>query len=144
MAHECGFMLLSTDRTKIVDPPQDLRVLRGNDAVLHCKFTVDRKLKQPTIQWKKDKHKITSSDNDDKYSEYSDGSLKITDVQMEDSGSYSCEISTKLDSVSATGSITVLDKPASPHSLELSEKKERSVTLSWMPGAENNSSVSGN
>uniref|UniRef100_A0A8C2AUK0 Neural cell adhesion molecule L1 n=1 Tax=Cyprinus carpio TaxID=7962 RepID=A0A8C2AUK0_CYPCA len=130
------------NRTKIVDPPQDLRVLRGNDAVLHCKFTVDHKLKQPTIQWKKDKHKITSSANDDKYSEYSDGSLKITDVQMEDSGSYSCEISTKLDSVSATGSITVLDKPASPHSLELSEKKERSVTLSWMPGAENNSPVS--
>uniref|UniRef100_A0A8C2D5S8 Neural cell adhesion molecule L1 n=1 Tax=Cyprinus carpio TaxID=7962 RepID=A0A8C2D5S8_CYPCA len=130
------------NRTKIVDPPQDLRVLRGDDAVLQCKYTVDHKLKQPTIQWKKDKHKITSSANDDKYSEYTDGSLKITDVQMEDSGIYSCEISTKLDSVSATGSITVQDKPGSPHSLGLSEKKDRSVTLSWMPGAENNSPVS--
>uniref|UniRef100_A0A8C2D724 Neural cell adhesion molecule L1 n=1 Tax=Cyprinus carpio TaxID=7962 RepID=A0A8C2D724_CYPCA len=139
---ECRFMLLSPDRTKIVDPPQDLRVLRGDDAVLQCKYTVDHKLKQPTIQWKKDKHKITSSANDDKYSEYTDGSLKITDVQMEDSGIYSCEISTKLDSVSATGSITVQDKPGSPHSLGLSEKKDRSVTLSWMPGAENNSPVS--
>uniref|UniRef100_A0A8C2H6D4 Neural cell adhesion molecule L1 n=1 Tax=Cyprinus carpio TaxID=7962 RepID=A0A8C2H6D4_CYPCA len=77
-----------------------------------------------------------------RYSEYTDGSLKITDVQMEDSGIYSCEISTKLDSVSATGSITVQDKPGSPHSLGLSEKKDRSVTLSWMPGAENNSPVS--
>uniref|UniRef100_A0A671P864 Neural cell adhesion molecule L1 n=1 Tax=Sinocyclocheilus anshuiensis TaxID=1608454 RepID=A0A671P864_9TELE len=130
------------NRTKIVDPPQDLRVLCGNDAVLHCKYTVDHKLKQPTIQWKKDKHKITSSANDDKYTEYADGSLKITDVQMEDTGSYSCEISTKLDSVSATGSITVLDKPGSPHSLELSEKMDHSVTLSWTPGAENNSPVS--
>uniref|UniRef100_A0A8C1Q3V7 L1 cell adhesion molecule, paralog b n=1 Tax=Cyprinus carpio TaxID=7962 RepID=A0A8C1Q3V7_CYPCA len=74
-----------------------------------------------------------------RYSEYTDGSLKITDVQMEDSGIYSCEISTKLDSVSATGSITVQDKPGSPYSLGLSEKKDRSVTLSWMPGAENNS-----
>ncbi|XP_058620145.1 neural cell adhesion molecule L1.1 isoform X2 [Onychostoma macrolepis] len=130
------------NRTKIVDPPQDLQVLRGDDAVLQCKYTVDHKLKQPTIQWKKDKHKITSSANDDKYTDYSDGSLKITDVQMEDSGIYSCEISTKLDSVSATGSITVQDKPGSPHSLELSEKKERRVTLSWMPGSENNSPVS--
>ncbi|XP_016426951.1 neural cell adhesion molecule L1.1-like [Sinocyclocheilus rhinocerous] len=130
------------NRTTIVDPPQDLRVLRGDDAVLQCKYTVDHKLKQPTIQWKKDKHKITSSANDDKYTEYADGSLKITDVQMEDTGSYSCEISTKLDSVSATGSITVQDKPGSPHSLELSERKERRVTLSWMPGAENNSPVS--
>ncbi|XP_016145729.1 neural cell adhesion molecule L1.1-like [Sinocyclocheilus grahami] len=130
------------NRTKIVNPPQDLRVLRGIDAVLHCKYTVDHKLKQPTIQWKKDKHKITSSANDDKYTEYADGSLKITDVQVEDTGSYSCEISTKLDSVSATGSITVLDKPGSPHSLELSEKMDRSVTLSWTPGTENNSPVS--
>ncbi|XP_043092354.1 neural cell adhesion molecule L1.1 isoform X2 [Puntigrus tetrazona] len=130
------------NRTKIVESPQDLRVLRGDDAVLQCKYTVDHKLKQPTIQWKKDKHKLTSSANDDKYTEYPDGSLKITDVRMEDSGVYSCEISTKLDSVSATGSITVQDKPASPHSLELSEKKERRVTLSWMPGAENNSPVS--
>uniref|UniRef100_A0A672SK23 Neural cell adhesion molecule L1.1-like n=1 Tax=Sinocyclocheilus grahami TaxID=75366 RepID=A0A672SK23_SINGR len=130
------------NRTKIVDPPQDLRVLRGDDAVLQCKYTVDHKLKQPTIQWKKDKHKITSSANDDKYTEYLDGSLKITDIRMEDSGIYSCEISTKLDSVSATGSITVQDKPGSPHSLELSERKERRVTLSWMPGAQNNSPVS--
>ncbi|XP_052449660.1 neural cell adhesion molecule L1.1 isoform X1 [Carassius gibelio] len=134
--------LVVLNRTKIVDPPQDLRVLRGDDAVLQCRFTVDHMLKQPTIQWKKDKHKITSSANDDKYTESPDGSLKITDVQMEDSGIYSCEISTKLDSVSATGSIVVLDKPGSPHSLELSEKKERSVTLSWMPGAENNSPIS--
>ncbi len=66
MGCECRFMLLSPDRTKIVDPPQDLQVLREDDAVLQCKYTVDHKLKQPTIQWKKDKHKITSSANNDK------------------------------------------------------------------------------
>ncbi|XP_050960944.1 neural cell adhesion molecule L1.1 isoform X2 [Labeo rohita] len=130
------------NRTKIVGPPQDLQVLRGNDAVLQCKFTVDHKLKQPTIQWKKDKQKIRSSAYDDKYTDYPDGSLKITDAQIEDTGIYSCEISTKLDSVGATGSITVQDKPDSPQSLELSEKEQRSVTLSWMPGPENNSPVS--
>ncbi|KAK2886193.1 hypothetical protein Q8A67_017030 [Cirrhinus molitorella] len=130
------------NRTKIVGPPQDLWVLRGNDAILQCKYTMDHRLKLPTIQWKKDKQKITSSAVDNRYSDFSNGSLKITDVQIKDSGIYSCEISTKLDSVSATGSITVQDKPGSPHSLKLSEEKERSVTLSWMPGAENNSPVS--
>ncbi|CAM4684069.1 unnamed protein product [Leuciscus chuanchicus] len=128
------------NRTKIVDPPQDLHVVRGNDAVLQCKYTVDHELKDPTVQWKKDGRKIDTSDN--KYTGYLDGSLKVTDVQMNDSGIYSCEISTKLDSDSATGSITVQDKPASPHSLELSEEMDRSVTLSWMPGADNNSPVS--
>ncbi|KAK7131749.1 hypothetical protein R3I93_018344 [Phoxinus phoxinus] len=129
------------NRTKIVDPPQDLHVVRGNDAVLQCKYTVDHKLKDPTVQWKKDGHKITTSP-DDKYAEYLDGSLKVTNVQMKDTGTYSCEISTKLDSDSAAGSITVQDKPASPHLLELSEKMDRSVTLSWTPGADNNSPVS--
>lgn len=66
MGRECRFMFLFPDRTKIVGPPQDLQVLRGNDAVLQCKFTVDHKLKQPTIQWKKDKQKIRSSAYDDK------------------------------------------------------------------------------
>lgn len=36
------------------------------------------------------------------------------------------------------------DIPGPPHTLELSEKMDRSVTLSWMPGAENNSPISGN
>jgi len=59
MSHECLFV--SPDRTKIVDPPQDLRVVRGNDAVLQCKYTVDHMFKDPTVQWKKDGHKITTS-----------------------------------------------------------------------------------
>ncbi|XP_051737186.1 neural cell adhesion molecule L1.1 isoform X1 [Ctenopharyngodon idella] len=130
------------NRTKIVDPPQNLQVVRGNDVVLQCKFTVDHKLKHPTIQWKKDGHKISASSNDDKYTEDLDGSLKVTNVQMKDTGIYSCEISTKLDSDSATGSITVQDIPGPPHTLELSEKMDRSVTLSWMPGPENNSPIS--
>ncbi len=47
-----------------------------------------------------------------RYTEYLDGSLKITAVGMEDSGNYSCEISTKLDSVSAAGSISVQGESA--------------------------------
>uniref|UniRef100_A0A8B9HUW7 Uncharacterized protein n=1 Tax=Astyanax mexicanus TaxID=7994 RepID=A0A8B9HUW7_ASTMX len=35
-----------------------------------------------------------------------------------------------------------VDKPDAPHSLRLSEKSSRSVTLSWIPGNENNSPVS--
>ncbi|XP_051517191.1 neural cell adhesion molecule L1.1-like [Myxocyprinus asiaticus] len=130
------------NRTKIVDPPQDLRVVRGNDVVLHCKYTLDQQLKYPTIQWKKEGYKIPASANYHKYTEYPDGSLKITDVQMMDTGIYSCEISTKLDSAMATGSITVQDKPGYPHSLEISEKTDHSITLSWTPGNENNSPVS--
>ncbi|XP_073669092.1 neural cell adhesion molecule L1.1 [Paramisgurnus dabryanus] len=129
------------NRTKIVAPPQHLRVIRGNDAVLQCKFSVDHRFKHPTLQWKKDGHKIAASANEDKYTEYSNGSLKVTDVQIQDSGEYGCEISTELDSDDASGSITVQDKPGAPLSVEISEKRERSVTLTWTAGDENNSPV---
>ncbi|XP_073731004.1 hemicentin-1 isoform X10 [Misgurnus anguillicaudatus] len=129
------------NRTKIVAPPQHLLVVRGNDVVLQCKFSVDHRLKHPTIQWKKDGYKIAASSNDDKYTDYPNGSLKVTDVQIQDSGEYGCEISTELDSDDANGSITVQDKPGAPLSVEISEKRERSVTLTWTAGNENNSPV---
>lgn len=100
-----------------------------------------------------------------------EGSLKVMGVQMKDSGVYSCEIITEWDSVKAIGFITVqgkavhthaaakkccsissqpyqclwfsTDKPDAPASVVMSEKKQRSVTLSWMAGNENNSPVSG-
>ncbi|NP_571458.1 neural cell adhesion molecule L1.1 precursor [Danio rerio] len=128
------------NRTKIVGPPQNLHVIRGSDAILHCKYTVDHNLKSPTVQWKKDGHKITASTSNDKYHEI-EGSLKVLDVQMEDMGIYSCGVSTTLDSDTASGYITVQDKPDPPQSLKLSEKMERSVTISWMPSVENNSPV---
>lgn len=37
-----------------------------------------------------------------------------------------------------------VDKPEPPHSLTLSEKANRSVTVSWSRGNDNNSPVSGN
>ncbi|XP_057219100.1 neural cell adhesion molecule L1.1 isoform X2 [Triplophysa rosa] len=129
--------------TKIVAPPQDLQVIRGMDALIQCKYSWDKRLKSPAIQWKKDGHKISASANHDKYSQDDvEGSLKVTDVQMDDSGVYSCEISTEWHSVNANSSITVQDKPDAPASVVMLEKKQRSVTLSWTAGNENNSPVS--
>ncbi|KAA0707341.1 Neural cell adhesion molecule L1.1 [Triplophysa tibetana] len=155
------------NRTIIVAPTQDLQVIRGKDALIQCKYRWDTRLKPPTIQWKKDGQKISAS----KYSQDDvEGSLKVMDVQMKDSGVYSCEIITEWDSVEAIGFITVQgkavnthtaankccsissqpyqclwfssDKPDAPASVAMSEKKQRSVTLSWMAGYENNSPVS--
>ncbi|KAG9269919.1 neural cell adhesion molecule L1.1-like [Astyanax mexicanus] len=130
------------NRTRIINPPQDLHVPRGQAAVLQCEYQVDQELLDPTILWRKDNNKIMTSAQDDKYTVFENGSLKITDVQQKDAGSYSCEVMTKLDADKASGSITVVDKPDAPHSLRLSEKSSRSVTLSWIPGNENNSPVS--
>ncbi|XP_072552144.1 neural cell adhesion molecule L1.1 isoform X2 [Salminus brasiliensis] len=135
-------MLVVMNRTQIINPPQDLHVLRGQSAVLQCEYQVDLELRDPTILWRKDGQKIMTSAQDDKYTVFENASLKITDVQQKDAGQYSCEVMTKLDADKASGSIIVVDKPGAPHSLQLSEQSSRSVTLSWIPGSENNSPVS--
>ncbi|KAK1801615.1 hypothetical protein P4O66_022186 [Electrophorus voltai] len=141
------------NRTQITNPPKDLLVLRGESAILHCQFHVDVQLLDPTVQWRKDNQKIAQSPQDDKYMIFENASLKISTVHSTDTGRYTCEIITKLDSDSATGSITVVVcmcecvsalyvyKPEAPHSLQLSDRKGHSVTLSWLAGNDNNSPV---
>ncbi|XP_076875026.1 neural cell adhesion molecule L1.1 isoform X2 [Brachyhypopomus gauderio] len=129
------------NRTQITNRPEDLLVLRGDTAILHCQFQVDLQLLYPTIQWTKGNQNIMTSYVDDKYTVFKNGSLKITAVYPLDAGAYTCEVRTTVDSDTATGSITVVDKPEAPHTLELSERKGHSVTLSWVKGEENGSPV---
>uniref|UniRef100_A0AAY5EVQ5 Neural cell adhesion molecule L1.1 n=1 Tax=Electrophorus electricus TaxID=8005 RepID=A0AAY5EVQ5_ELEEL len=129
------------NRTQITNPPKDLLVLRGESAILHCQFHVDVQLLDPTVQWRKDNQKIAQSPQDNKYMIFENASLKISTVHSTDTGRYTCEIITKLDTDSANGSITVVDKPEAPHSLQLSDRKGHSVTLSWLAGNDNNSPV---
>ncbi|XP_060794599.1 neural cell adhesion molecule L1.1 isoform X2 [Neoarius graeffei] len=135
-------LLVVVNKTRIVSPLQNLQVLRGKSLVWPCRYEVDANLYNASIQWKKDSSIITQSSPDHRYTVFENGSLKITDIHAEDSGRYTCNVSTSLDSDMSTGSLTVIDKPEPPHSLKLDEKASRSVTLSWIPGSDNNSPLS--
>ncbi|TTO15641.1 Neural cell adhesion molecule L1.1 [Bagarius yarrelli] len=128
-------------KTRIVSPLHDHRTLRGKSLVWPCRYEVDAQLSNPLIQWRKDGQKILTSSPDDKYTAFKNGSLMITDIHAEDAGLYTCEVITRLDFVTTTGLLTVIDKPEPPPSLKLDEKESRSVTLSWSPGSDNNSPV---
>ncbi|KAJ8265457.1 hypothetical protein COCON_G00145560 [Conger conger] len=128
------------NRTMIVTPPQALRVQRGHDAVLNCQALVDANLDPPMFQWRMDRQKLFPSLTEEKYT-FKDHTLTVNDVQRDDAGDYSCEVMTSLDSVEATGSITVIDQPDPPSALDLLEKHDRSVLLSWTPGEDNDSPI---
>lgn len=130
------------NRTEIVSPPQDQRVKSGADATLTCSFQVDPKLySRDVLHWLKNGEDISENAQNDKYTIFEDGSLKITSVSLEDAGSYTCKVATVLDEEKASASITVVDKPSPPTNLKISDKGERSVTLSWSPGRDNNSPI---
>ncbi|XP_041953546.1 neural cell adhesion molecule L1.1-like isoform X3 [Alosa sapidissima] len=130
------------NQTEIVIPPEDQRVKSGKDAMLTCTFQVDPRLDSPDLlRWLKNGEDILESAQNDKYTIFPDGSLKITSISLDDAGSYTCEVSTPLDAEKATASITVVDKPSPPIDLKVFDRTNRSLSLSWTPGRDNNSPV---
>ncbi|XP_070411609.1 neural cell adhesion molecule L1.1 isoform X2 [Nothobranchius furzeri] len=130
------------NQTMILSPPQNIQILKGETAVLHCGFYKDPKLHDYQVQWKKDGHRILGSSHDDRYTVFKNHTLKLSKVQSDDTAYYSCEVHIKhLGHVSATGSITVVGPPDSPHSLTLSDVKGSNVILSWIPGPSHNSPI---
>uniref|UniRef100_A0A3Q1ENK4 Neural cell adhesion molecule L1.1-like n=1 Tax=Acanthochromis polyacanthus TaxID=80966 RepID=A0A3Q1ENK4_9TELE len=95
------------------------------------------------VVWKKNGHKLQESSPDDKYTIFEDRTLKVTNVQPDDTAAYSCEVITSLDHVSSGGSITVVAPPDPPHHLTLSDTRDDSLTLSWTPGESHNSPITG-
>ncbi|KAI3357882.1 hypothetical protein L3Q82_016260, partial [Scortum barcoo] len=140
------------NQTAILTGPQNVRTLRGGRALLDCDFYRDPRLIKYQIIWKKDGQKLMESSPDDKYTVFENGTLKVTDVQSDDNGLYSCEVITALDSITASGSITVvgvchcvyvMSRPDPPKDLSLSDIEDHSLTLSWIPGHSHNSPITG-
>ncbi|XP_013882383.1 neural cell adhesion molecule L1, partial [Austrofundulus limnaeus] len=130
------------NRTVILMGPQDVHVLRGGSAFLHCLFYKDPRLQDYKVAWKKDGHTLLESSRDDKYTVFENNTLEVANVQPDDTANYSCDVYTEpLGSVSATGSITVVASPDPPRSLSLSDIEKHSVTLNWVPGSSHNSPI---
>ncbi|XP_074500502.1 neural cell adhesion molecule L1.2 isoform X1 [Sebastes fasciatus] len=128
------------NRTVILSPPQALKAQRGNTTIFTCLALVDPKLGSPLIQWRKDDQKIFESHSDEKYT-FDGPDLKITNVDTDDEGVYTCQVITKLDMAEASGTLTLWDRPDPPVLLQISDAKRRAVTLSWTPGDDHNSPV---
>ncbi|TWW56067.1 Neural cell adhesion molecule L1 [Takifugu flavidus] len=128
-----------SQRTVIPAPPQNLRFLRGTNALLTCGFYTDPRLPPAQVVWRRDGHKLMGSETANKYSVFEDGTLKVSNIQFNDSAQYSCEVISLLDHVKAMGSITVVDRPDPPKYLSLSEVTDHNLTLNWTPGSAHNS-----
>ncbi|XP_048463513.1 neuronal cell adhesion molecule a isoform X4 [Rhincodon typus] len=134
------------DPTTILKQPLYQSVQMMGTAVFECKVKHDPSL-SPTIIWLKNNEELP----DDERHQASGNVLTILNVSEEDQGSYTCVVNTTLDSNSATADLAVLARsstPASPHDspdppsdLELTNPRDRSVQLSWIPGDDNNSPI---
>uniref|UniRef100_A0A8C5HJB4 Neural cell adhesion molecule L1.1-like n=1 Tax=Gouania willdenowi TaxID=441366 RepID=A0A8C5HJB4_GOUWI len=127
------------ERTTILQRPLEVRVRRGSSAMLDCSASTDPRLRDYQVVWRKDGHKIQDYTPKDRYTFFKNNTLKVSDVQVEDTAQYSCDVITRLDHTKATGSITVIAPPEPPSLLSLSNVEDWSLTLSWEPGPTHNS-----
>ncbi|KAM9342378.1 neural cell adhesion molecule L1.1-like [Pholidichthys leucotaenia] len=125
------------NQSAMLTGPQDVRVHHGGSAFLDCRFYTDPRLHSPQVVWKKGKQKLQPQTN--KYTIFQNSTLKVMNVQSDDTSSYSCEVITEVDHINATGLITVVAPPDPPDQLILSNIEDRSLTLSWTPGETHNS-----
>ncbi|KAL4655901.1 neural cell adhesion molecule L1-like protein [Arapaima gigas] len=160
------------DPTQIVEPPQDLRVFRGATAQLTCQAEYDRSLRDSfDILWEKNSAELPLNLSQSTGYIVDDGLLQIINVTHRDQGLYTCTARTSLDQDSASAHLVVLgerdavfsvwtqhrsgvlhltifgpsvvtDVPDAPTDLVLSEHRDRSVVLQWVPGDDHNSSIS--
>uniref|UniRef100_A0A7N8Y213 Neuronal cell adhesion molecule n=1 Tax=Mastacembelus armatus TaxID=205130 RepID=A0A7N8Y213_9TELE len=129
--------------TRILKQPEYKVIQRGRTVMFECKVKHDPSL-FPTMTWLKDDGELP---DDERFTVGSD-SLTITDVTENDAGVYTCIRNTSLDVDTASAELTVVEatptpaiRPDPPSDLELTDKKQRSVQLTWTPGDEHNSPI---
>ncbi|XP_051961372.1 neural cell adhesion molecule L1-like protein isoform X2 [Xyrauchen texanus] len=134
--------LFIKDSTRIVKPPQDIKVRRGSMTELECLVECDPTLRRELeILWLKDGIDILSNYTEDSGYNIDDGNLQIFNVSHSDEGNYTCIVRTSLDQNMASAYVTVLDVPDPPIQLVLSDLKGRSVMLHWLASNYQNSPI---
>ncbi|XP_040266790.1 neuronal cell adhesion molecule isoform X2 [Bufo bufo] len=132
--------------TMIISQPEYRVVQRYGTASFECKFKHDPTL-VADMMWLKNNSEMPV---DDRYT-YEKERLTIKNVTEKDKGMYTCVANTTLDSVSASAELSVVeptqpppvktDRPDPPLDLELTDRSDRSVALSWVAGDDNNSPI---
>ncbi|XP_051516489.1 neural cell adhesion molecule L1-like protein isoform X2 [Myxocyprinus asiaticus] len=134
--------LFIKDSTRIVEPPQDIKVRRGSMTELECLVECDPTLRRELeILWLKDGIDILSNYTEDSGYNIDVGILHIFNVSHSDEGNYTCIARTSLDQNTASAYVTVLDVPDPPIQLVLSDLKDRSVMLHWLASNDHNSPI---
>ncbi|KAG8577652.1 hypothetical protein GDO81_010244 [Engystomops pustulosus] len=134
------------DPTMIISQPEYRVVQRYGSASFQCKFKHDPTL-AAEVMWLRNNSELPM---DERYT-FEKERLTIKNITEKDKGTYTCMANTTLDSASASAELNVVeptqpppvktDRPDPPFDLELTDRLDRSVQLSWVPGDDNNSPI---
>uniref|UniRef100_A0A2K5CXR7 Neural cell adhesion molecule L1 n=1 Tax=Aotus nancymaae TaxID=37293 RepID=A0A2K5CXR7_AOTNA len=129
--------------TKLRVSPKNPRIPKLHMLELHCESKCDAHLKHSLkLSWSKNGEAFEINGTEDGRIIIDGANLTISNISLEDQGIYCCSAHTDLDSAADITQVTVLDVPDPPENLHLSERKNRSVRLTWEAGDDHNSNIS--
>uniref|UniRef100_A0AAQ5XIA8 Neurofascin homolog (chicken) a n=1 Tax=Amphiprion ocellaris TaxID=80972 RepID=A0AAQ5XIA8_AMPOC len=134
--------------TRIVRLPEHQSAIRGSTARFDCKVKSDPSLTVTVTKCNPVKEMLLRKDEE---------SLTIPNVNEGDEGTYTCAVKSEIDQDSASARLTVLGtptirpvltliiyyRPDPPMDLDLSDPAARSVRLTWIPGNDHRSPITG-
>uniref|UniRef100_A0A8C7E7D2 L1 cell adhesion molecule n=1 Tax=Naja naja TaxID=35670 RepID=A0A8C7E7D2_NAJNA len=126
--------------TQIEEGPINMEKKQGESVTFYCKVLFDESIPKRGIQWRLDGEDIEESDDNNKYI-IGDMSLKVTNVDFSDQGTYSCLAWTTLDSVEESANLLVYGKPGPVTNLEVQRQQNHEVKLTWTPGDNHNREI---
>ena len=100
------------EATTFITPPTTVEVVQGAKASLDCEVTVDQELKDGLqFSWLKDDDVIdTSQGGEGNFRLEENNTLTIFSANEESAGSYTCQVSTELDTETLVHNLKVLEK----------------------------------
>ncbi|XP_063071350.1 contactin-3 [Engraulis encrasicolus] len=137
--------LLITEPTRITLGPSNMEIIVGESIVLPCQIAHDPVL-DVAFSWAFN-GQLVDFDRDGDHFERVGGSiagdLMIRNIQLNHGGKYVCLINTDVEHLEADAILVVKGPPGPPETVLVEEITDSTAQLSWSPGRDNGSPITG-
>ncbi|XP_062271238.1 contactin-3 [Scomber scombrus] len=137
--------LLITEPTRITMRPTNMEIIVGESIVLPCQIACDPAL-DVSFSWAFNGQLIDfqrDSYHFERVGGTISGDLMIRNIQLNHGGKYVCVIDTDVESLSTSAILVVKGPPGPPDKVAVEEITDSTAQLSWTPGRDNGSPITG-
>ncbi|MBN3314489.1 CNTN3 protein, partial [Atractosteus spatula] len=137
--------LLITDPTRIIQGPTNMEIIVGESIVIPCQISYDPAL-DVSFSWSFNGQLIDFDKDGDHFEKVGGsiaGDLMIRNIQLNHAGKYVCLVNTDVESLSSAAVLIVKGPPGPPEAVTVEEITDSTAQLSWRPGRDNGSPITG-
>ncbi|KAM8867427.1 contactin-3 [Synchiropus picturatus] len=137
--------LIITEPTRITMRPTNMEIIVGESIVLPCQIASDPAL-DVSFSWAFNGQLIDfqrDSDHFERVGGTISGDLMVRNIQLNHGGKYVCLIDTDVETLSTSAILVVKGPPGPPDKVTVEEITDSTAQLSWTPGRDNGSPITG-